>query len=303
MTDTNIWLPQGLPCACALWAKTFLPAQWRECEVAHRVLLLNLMPQKEVTETDIARTLAACGVDVQVLLMKIAGQTYKTTPAEHMQKFYLDFEDYQPFHFDHLIITGAPLEQIPFEQVRYWDQLCAIMDWAETHVAHTLYICWGAQAGLYKHYGIPKYALPEKMFGIFPQQVLEPSSPLMDGLTPSFLMPNSRHTEVRETDIAEHVADGLHIIASSQESGVGVVATTDLRKVFIVGHLEYEPLTLHNEYHRDLAKNLPIQAPVHYYCPDGTVDYSWHKDAVQFYANWLGLDEKNDESRCSKFTL
>lgn len=289
MNDTKIWLPQGLPCAKALHAQSFLPARWRECEVSHRVLLLNLMPQKEVTETDIARTLAACGIDVQVLLMKIANQTYKTTSIEHMQSFYLDFDDYSPFYFDHLIITGAPLEQMSFEQVRYWEQLCNIMDWAETHVAHTLYICWGAQAGLYKHYGIPKYDLSEKMFGVFEQHVLKASSPLMNGLTPFFKMPNSRHTEVRMNDIAAHASEGLQLLASSQKSGVGVVATADSRKVFIVGHLEYAPNTLHNEYHRDLAKMLPINPPVNYYRADGTVDYSWRDDAVKFYTNWLNL--------------
>lgn len=289
MMESTIWLPQGLPCAEWLSAKVFLPSQWQDCSVSHRVLLLNLMPQKEVTELDIARTLAECGVDVQLLLMKIKGLTYKTTSMEHMQKFYLDFEAYSSFYFDHLIITGAPLEQMAFEEVRYWKQLSVIMDWVETHVKHTLYICWGAQAGLYYHYGIPKYPLSEKMFGVFDQQVKVSSSPLMGGLTPSFKMPNSRHTEVREVDIARHFQEGLQIIASSRESGVGVVATSDCRKTFIVGHLEYEPHTLHNEYHRDLDKHLPISSPLHYYRSDGSIDYSWHESAIRFYRNWLCL--------------
>ncbi len=285
----NIWLPLGMPCADELKANTFMLSHWQECNAQKRVLLLNLMPQKKVTELDIARTLQACGMPVQILPMKIKGQVYKTTPMEHMDAFYLNFEEYEPYEFDHMIITGAPLEQIPFEQVRYWRQLCDIMDWADKHVGHTLYICWGAQAGLYKHYGIPKYGLPDKMFGIFDQNILVHNSPLMRGMQNSFKMPNSRHTEVRATDIKRLAGDELDIVALSNESGVGVVATKDCRRTFIVGHLEYEPNTLHNEYVRDVSKKLPIKKPLHYYDANGKVVYSWKKDATQFYYNWLDL--------------
>ncbi len=283
-------LPSEMPCVKELAAETFTLHNWREAEVGKRVLFLNLMPQKEVTELDIARTLAsASDCAVQLLPMKIAGQEYKNTSADHMDACYLDFEEYADDTFSHFIVTGAPLEQMPFEYVRYWPQLQRIMRWADSHVAHTLYICWGAQAGLYEFYGIQKHDLPNKMFGIFSQNVLCPASPLMQGLTPAFLMPNSRHTEVKAEDIALHASEGLQLLAQSEESGVGVAATADCKRTFIVGHLEYEPLTLHNEYHRDLSKGLPIEQPRHYYAPDGTVNYSWQQSAQRFYANWLAL--------------
>ena len=283
-------LPAEMPCAQCLEAEKFSLHDWRKVQADKRVLFLNLMPQKEVTELDIARTIAmASDCTVQLLPMKIAGQEYKNTTAEHKEACYLDFEEYADSSFTHFIVTGAPLEQIPFEDVRYWPQLQRIMRWADTHVRHTLYICWGAQAGLYEFYGIQKHVLPSKMFGIFRQEVLVPESPLMQGLSPWFLMPNSRHTEVTAEEIALHADEGLQLIAQSDKSGVGVVATTDCKRTFIVGHLEYEPFTLHNEYHRDLSKNLPIEPPVNYYAPDGTVRYSWQGSARQFYANWLGL--------------
>lgn len=287
--SNNIWLPQGMPCADVIKANTYVLSRWQECKAEKHVLLLNLMPQKEVTELDIARTLQACALSVQILPMKIKGQTYKTTPLEYMNAFYLNFEEYEPYEFDHLIITGAPLEQMPFEQVRYWSQLCNIMNWADKHVKHTLYICWGAQAGLYKHYGIPKYGLTDKMFGIFNQDILVHNSPLMYNMQSTFKMPNSRHTEVRATDIKTLADNKLDIVAMSNESGVGVVATKDCSQTYIVGHLEYEPNTLHNEYMRDVSKHLPIKKPLHYYDTNGHVVYSWKKDAIQFYYNWLNL--------------
>lgn len=289
MEESNIAVPCGMPCTGQLHTHTFKLSEWQQYDAQKRVLFLNLMPQKAVTEQDIVRTLAQCGTSIQLLLMKIKGQTYKTTPMEHMNAFYLDFEAYEPYYFDHLIVTGAPLEQISFEEVRYWTELCRIMDWADQHVAYTLYICWGAQAGLYKHYGIRKYALNEKMFGIFTHNVLKPQSPLMKGFANTFRMPNSRHTEVHETDLAVYKAKGLEIIATSSESGVGVVATTDCKRTFVIGHFEYEPRTLHYEYQRDLKKCLPIQPPKHYYRADGSIDFSWKDDAIRFYANWLNL--------------
>lgn len=161
------------------------------------------------------------------------------------------------------------------------------MHWADTHVERTLYICWGAQAGLYEHYGIQKFPLAEKMFGIYVQNVLEPDDVLMRNLAPSFKIPNSRHTEVRVADIVAHKSDDLRLLALSDESGVGVAATHDGRRTFIVGHLEYNPNTLHNEYHRDLDKHLPIHEPQYYYDENGSVIYSWQHDAVQFYKNWV----------------
>lgn len=282
-----LYLPQDLPAAATLGAQTFPLQDWQQVSSVKRVLFLNLMPQKQVTELDIARTLHDTGENVQLIPLKIRGQRYKTTPQAYVEQFYLDFEEIAAFCFDRLIITGAPVEQIPFEEVRYWDALCHIMDWADRHVERTLYICWGAQAGLYHHYRIPKYDLPAKCFGIFAQTVHCPDSFLMESLTPAFAMPNSRHTEVRRADILAHASEGLQLVADSPESGVGVVATTDGSRTFIVGHLEYEPYTLDKEYRRDLAKGLPIQSPLHYYNKEHEVDFVWHEAAVRFYRNWV----------------
>lgn len=287
IANKQIWLPAGLSCVTSIGTSTYELAKWKALSCKKRVLILNLMPVKQDTEEDIVRTLAACDVEAQVVFIKIKGQKYKTTPQAHMDAFYLDFEAVEPYQFERMIITGAPLEQMPFEQVRYWPQLQHIMHWADTHVERTLYICWGAQAGLYEHYGIQKFPLAEKMFGIYVQNVLEPDDVLMRNLAPSFKMPNSRHTEVRVADIVAHKSDDLRLLALSDESGVGVAATHDVRRTFIVGHLEYNPNTLHNEYHRDLDKHLPIHEPQHYYDENGSVIYSWQHDAVQFYKNWV----------------
>lgn len=282
-----LYLPCGLPALQTVQATSYPLSQWREVKNAQRVLFLNLMPQKAVTEIDISRTLACTGKDVQLIPVKIKGQTYKTTPQAHMDAFYLDVEDLMCECFDGMILTGAPLEQIPFEEVRYWAQLCRIMDWADINIKRILYICWGAQAGLYHFYGINKHALPAKMFGVFSQRIVATNSPLAKGLCPEFPMPNSRHTEIRKEEVMLKMGDGACIVAESDESGLGIVATLDMKRTFIVGHLEYEPMTLHNEYHRDLNKHLPIQAPLHYYKEDGSVDYSWKSAAISFYSNWL----------------
>lgn len=293
-----IYLPEHIPCACELGVRTYPLSAWQNLSVGKavkRVLFLNLMPMKEVTEMDICRTLARTDVDAQILPIKIPGRQYKYASAEHMERCYLDFPAVEPYDFDRLIITGAPLEQMPFESVDYWSELCQIMHWADEHVRHTLYICWAAQAGLYCHYGIDKHALSDKMFGVFCHDCTADSdtfafaSNLLSGLEPSFPMPQSRHTEVRACEIEPFSANGLHILAQSRESGVGLVADTHLKRIFITGHLEYEPQTLHNEYHRDLGKNLPILPPQHYYDAEGKVVYSWHEAAVTFYRNFMAL--------------
>ena len=296
-----LYLPQTMPCIETLRAEGAEVAVYNLSDASRlgafppevkRVLLLNLMPQKAVTELDIARQMVGRPGGVALLPMKIAGQTYKTTPQSHMDALYLDFEAYEQGVYDAMIITGAPLECMPFEQVRYWDALCRIMDWADHHVLRsTLYICWAAQAGLYHHYGIDKYALPAKMFGIFSQEVLQPSCPLFAGLGSFFPMPGSRHTAVA-VDAIEKA--GLVLGAVSAESGLGVALTADCRRVFITGHLEYEPNTLDNEYRRDVAKGLPIDLPRHYYHNDDPargVDFSWAQAARRFYGNWLELPE------------
>lgn len=303
-----LYLPQDIPCAHILHAEGANVCQYdKQCLLnvaasdrplpreAAKILFLNIMPQKAVTELDIARMMAASGRDVVLIPTKIAGQTYKTTPMEHMVQFYLDFEELESQTFDGLIITGAPVEHLPFEQVRYWPQLCHIIDWAKAGgVRSTLYICWGAQAGLYYNYGVPKHPLPTKRFGIFthhvPTGLASPSSAtLLRGLAPTFPMPHSRHTEVRAEDFP---ADTPQILAVSEESGVGLAATADGREVYITGHLEYEPHTLENEYRRDVAKGLPIHLPEHYYHhdePTAGICYSWEEAAKHFYRNWVQL--------------
>lgn len=295
-----IRLPEGLPAletlsAEGVQATVYRLQNWREWlkKPCTPVLLLNLMPMKAVTELDIARMMAHAGEDVMLLPVKIKGQTYKTTPMEHMQRFYVDIEDVMAAPVLppslRLIVTGAPVEQYAFEEVRYWEALCRIMDWAVKKHIHTLYICWGAQAALYHHYGIPKYALPEKRFGIFEQEVLDDDCPLLRGLSPSFPMPNSRHTEVRREDFH---APHLHIVAEGRESGVGVAYDATKHATYIVGHLEYEPHTLENEYRRDVGKGLPIHVPEYYYAdnnPEGEILYQWAGAAQRFYKNWLSL--------------
>ena len=293
-----LYLPQGIPAAESLRAEALPVSEYSLGNIVDqarcRVLVLNLMPQKAVTELDLSRMAACSGIDVQLVFLKIKGQTYKTTPASHMNAFYVDFEDVQNGTWDGLIVTGAPVEQMPFEQVRYWPQLCAIMDWAYASVKSTLYICWGAQAGLYHFYGVEKRALPEKRFGIFTQRVTKSGLTLLNGLEPQFFMPNSRHTEVLKEEIEQKAGPkGAHVVAESEESGVGIVATDDQRLVFIVGHLEYEPFTLDKEYKRDLSRSLPIHAPEHYYDTDGNVLFSWKTDALRFYANYLTIISTN----------
>ena len=230
--------------------------------------------------------------------MKIKSHTSKNTPVEHMRAFYKDFELLREEKFDGMIITGAPVEHLGFEEVTYWDEMTDIFDWARTHVTSTLYICWAAQAGLYYHYGVPKYPLPAKMFGIFPQKPLDPSLPIFRGFDDLFFMPHSRHTEIRRKDIeAVTVPEGspegphpLSIIAESEESGVSIVMARGGREFFITGHAEYSPLTLDTEYRRDLAKGLPIDLPRHYYRADnpalGPV-VTWRAHANLLFTNWL----------------
>lgn len=301
---TTLFLPEGLPAASTLRDEGFSVRTFPKSDATLaatfpanvlRILFLNLMPQKQITELDIARMMAGQPCDVALLPVKISGQVYKTTPQQHIDAFYSDFEEFEHEHFNGLIVTGAPLEHLPFEQVRYWPQLCHIMDWAKHHVKSTLYICWGAQAGMYHLYGVPKYNLPAKKFGIFTHKTFDSSNHLMDGLTPSFPMPNSCHSEVRLADIER---TPLKILAGSDADGVGVISSADGREIFVVGHLEYAADTLENEYQRDLAKNLPILPPEHYYLNDNPaqgIDYSWQQVARRFYGNWLLLC-KNEPS-------
>lgn len=263
-----------------------------------RIVVLNLMPIKITTETDLIRLLSNTPLQLELALMKIKSHTSKNTPVEHMRAFYRDFEVLRHEKFDGMIITGAPVEHLDFEEVNYWQEMTEIFDWARTHVTSTLYICWAAQAGLYYHYGVPKHSLPQKMFGIFPQTTLMPQLPIFRGFDDVFQMPHSRHTEIIREDIqaVNEVATSvsgaapLTIIAESPESGVSMVMAREGREFFITGHLEYSPLTLDTEYRRDLAKGLPIQPPQHYYQNDDPSlrpMVTWRAHANLLFTNWL----------------
>jgi homoserine O-succinyltransferase len=252
------------------------------------VAILNLMPTKIATETQILRLLGNSPLQVEVTLLHTASHESVNTPEEHLINHYKSFAQVRRQKFDGLIITGAPVEQIPFEDVDYWPELEAILDWADTNVFASLNICWGAQAALYHRYGIPKYPLPEKMFGIFPHRVLDRYNKLLRGFDDVFPAPHSRHTEIRRADL-ERVSD-LLILAESDQAGIYIVATKDGRNTFVTGHSEYDPLTLKGEYDRDVNKGLPIHVPVNYFPgddPSRSPFVSWRSHANLLYANWL----------------
>lgn len=253
-----------------------------------RVVVLNLMPLKITTETDLVRLLSNTPLDVELEWLKIKGHIPKNTPAEHMQEFYKDFDAIRSQEYDGMIVTGAPVEQMPFESVTYWKEITEIFDWARLHVASTLYICWAAQAGLYHFYGVPKYDLPAKMFGIFRHTLREPYLPIFRGFDDEFYVPHSRHTEIRREDIL-NVPD-LTLLSESEESGVYMVMARKGREFFITGHSEYSPYTLHDEYIRDLNKGLPISMPLHYYRNDDVSQgpvVRWRGHANLLFSNWL----------------
>lgn len=253
-----------------------------------RIAILNLMPLKITTETDLVRILSNSPLQLEIHLMKVKAHTSKNTPVEHMQAFYRDFELMKHEKFDGMIITGAPVEHLEYEDVNYWDEISEIFEWSRTHVQSTMYICWAAQAGLYYHYGIPKYGLPEKMFGIFPQRVLAPQLPIFRGFDDVFYMPHSRHTELRREDIVANPS--LQLIAESPLSGVSIVMARGGREFFITGHSEYAPNTLDTEYKRDLGKGLPIHKPYNYYVdddPEKSPLVTWRAHGNMMFLNWL----------------
>ncbi len=253
-----------------------------------RIVILNLMPLKITTETDLIRLLSNTPLQLDVHFMKVKAHTSKNTPIEHLQAFYRDFELMRAEKFDGMIITGAPVEHLDYTEVNYWDEISDIFEWARTHVTSTLYICWAAQAGLYFHYGVPKYPLREKMFGIFPQRPLLPRLPIFRGFDDVFYMPHSRHTEIRREDILR--VPELSLIAESEVSGVSMVMARGGREIYITGHSEYAPLTLDTEYRRDLAKGLPIHMPEHYYEDDDPSRpplVTWRAHGNLLFTNWL----------------
>lgn len=256
-----------------------------------RIVILNLMPLKITTETDLIRLLSNTPLQMEISFMKLKSHTPKNTPVEHMMMFYKDFEVLSREKFDGMIVTGAPVEQLEFEDVTYWDEITTIFQWARTHVTSTLYICWAAQAGLYFHYGIPKHQLSRKVFGIFPQQIApnKNSLPIFRGFDDVFMMPHSRHTEIRREDI---LADGrLTLLAEGKESGVSMVMARGGREFFVTGHLEYASDTLDKEYRRDMALGRQdVGLPVNYYRnddPDCGPLVSWRAHGNLLYSNWI----------------
>ena len=253
-----------------------------------KIAILNLMPLKITTETDLIRLLSNTPLQLEISFMKLKSHTPKNTPIEHMMMFYRDFEQMRHEKYDGMIITGAPIETLEFEDVNYWDEMTAIFTWARTHVTSTLYICWAAQAGLYYYYGIPKYPLQKKMFGIFPQVTLEPQLPIFRGFDDVFQMPHSRHTELHREDILKN--PDLTLIAESPDSGVSIVMARGGREFFITGHLEYAPNTLDKEYRRDVGVRDDVELPRNYYLddnPDNKPLVTWRAHANLLYSNWI----------------
>ena len=250
--------------------------------------LLNLMPLKEDTELQILRSLSNTPLQVDVTFVMVSSHVSKNTPTSHLNKFYYQFEEIRDRKFDGFIITGAPVEQIPFEEVDYWEELKEIMEWSKTHVTSTLHLCWGAQAGIYYHYGIDKEMLPQKVFGVFRHRVLNRKIPLVRGFDDVFLAPHSRHTQTPIDKV--RADDRLTILAESEEAGLFLAMAENGRKIFVMGHPEYDRITLDQEYKRDLSKGLDIQMPKHYYTDDDPSVrplLTWRAAANNLYTNWL----------------
>ena len=252
------------------------------------IVVLNLMPTKIVTETQLTRLLGNTPLQVNLELMHTSTHRSKNVPEEHLLTFYKSFEEIKDRKFDGMVITGAPVEQMDFEDVDYWDELCRIMEWSKTHVHSTLHICWGAQAGLYYHYGIRKYPLERKLFGVYPHHADYKRSILLRGFDDTFYVPHSRHTTVRREDI--EAVPGLKILASSEEAGVYAIMNKNGHHIFITGHSEYDPRTLETEYLRDRKLSKPISVPEHYYPDDDDTKepiVRWRGHANLLFSNWL----------------
>ncbi len=253
-----------------------------------KIAILNLMPKKVETETQMLRLLSNTPLQIDLELLQMRSHVSRNTDDDHLFRYYKTLDDVKGQRFDGLIITGAPVEQMPFEEVDYWSELCQVFEWSKTNVYSTFHICWGAQAGLYYHYGIPKYDLPEKMFGIFPHTVEQPFHQLLRGFDELFYVPHSRHTEVRAEDILKHPE--LEVLTRSEESGVHIVADRSGRQFFVTGHSEYDRDTLAAEYFRDLKKGLPIHIPAHYFeddDPKKSPKFIWRGHANLLFVNWL----------------
>ena len=252
------------------------------------ILILNLMPLKEDTETQLLRALSNTPLQVECTYMTMSTHESTHTSASHLNKFYVTFPEIRKKHFDGMIITGAPVELMEYEEVNYWPELTQIMEWSKTHVTSTMHLCWGAQAGLYYHYGLKKYLLPEKKFGVYEHHVMNRKVPLVRGFDDYFMAPHSRHTEVRAEDI--RAVKELTILAESEEAGVFLAIADEGRKIFVMGHPEYDRVTLDREYKRDKDKGLDIKMPVNYYPNDDDTQkprLQWRSHGNILYSNWL----------------
>ena len=284
-----IKVPAGLPAIKAV-IKEGVPVEELKTATGNtlHIALLNLMPMKEPTEVDFIRILSSSSSEIELTLMKLDTHTPKHASPQHMQSYYQGFNELRHRHFDGLIITGAPIEKIEFEEVTYWPELCEIFDWAKENVTSTLFVCWAAQAGLYYKFGIQKYLLPKKMFGVFPHKLLHCSHPLFTGFGETHYVPHSRHTDIhREAIVNEQL---IELLSESNESGVYIIQERETRNFFITGHSEYALNTLDEEYKRDLAKNLPIEIPKNYYTDDNpllTPINLWQEDAKKLFGNWI----------------
>lgn len=285
-------IPQNLPAAGILAGENIFimneeRAQHQDIRPL-RIAILNLMPTKIATETQLMRLLGNTPLQVDTTLVHMATHTSKNTAQEHLSAFYSTFEEIRHQRFDGLVITGAPVEQLAFEDVDYWPELQDILQWSRTHVYSTLHICWAAQAALYYHYGVPKHALAAKCFGVFEHQLLRANTMLLRGFDDVFYAPHSRHTEVRRADI--QIVPALEILAESDEAGVYIIKSRDGRQIFVTGHSEYDALTLKAEYDRDIARGLDIAVPVNYYPNDDPSQpprNTWRAHANLLFANWL----------------
>jgi homoserine O-succinyltransferase/O-acetyltransferase len=291
-------VPAGLPAITTLTNEQ-IPVAARNGRVPDslRVGIVNLMPTKIATETQLLRLLGRSPLQVEVTLLRMGSHHSKNTPEEHLQRFYQTFEEVKNKNFHGLIITGAPVENLPFEAVDYWDELKEVIDWSHSEVRSTLFICWGAQAALYHRYGVPKYALPAKQFGVFPHRVIQPDAGLVKGFDDVFYAPHSRHTETRSSDLLE--IEQLKVLAESDEAGLYLAESHDGRQIYVTGHSEYDPLTLKAEYERDVSQGLPIQIPKNYYPaddPNQTPEVLWRSHANLLFSNWLHEHVNQNES-------
>ena len=287
-----IQIPNDLPAAGTLLQENIFVMTEQRATTQHirplEIVLLNLMPTKIATETQLSRLLGNTPLQVHLELMHTTSHKSKNVSAEHLLTFYKSFEELKDRKFDGMVITGAPVELMEFEEVDYWPELCRIMEWSKTHVHSTFHICWGAQAGLYYHYGIPKHRLEEKLFGVYPHHADYKRSILLRGFDDTFWAPHSRHTTVLREDI--EAVPGLKIVASSPEAGVYAVMNKEGRQIFVTGHSEYDPETLRNEYFRDKNQGLPIHVPENYFPDDDDTKepiVRWRGHANLLFSNWL----------------